>query len=48
MLARYCEERVKTGLANALTGRRRRPRSEPPADPARRPAAADAAAAALG
>jgi 1-acyl-sn-glycerol-3-phosphate acyltransferase len=48
MLARYCEERVKTGLANALTGRRRRPRSEPPADPARRPAAADAAATALG
>jgi 1-acyl-sn-glycerol-3-phosphate acyltransferase len=48
MLARYCEERVKTGLANALTGRRRRPRGEPPADPARRPAAADAAAAALG
>ena len=48
MLARYCEERVKTGLANALTGRRRRPRSEPPADPARRPTAADAAAPALG
>jgi 1-acyl-sn-glycerol-3-phosphate acyltransferase len=47
MLARYCEERIKSGVASALSGRRR-PRSEPLADPARRPAAADAAAPALG
>jgi len=47
MLARYCEERVKSGVATALSGRRR-PRSETAAGPARRPAAADAAAPALG
>jgi len=47
MLARYCEERVKGGVATALSGRRR-PRSKAPADPSRRPAPADAAAAALG
>lgn len=47
MLARYCEERVKSGLGSALSGRRR-PRSEPPADAARQPAPADAAAPALG
>ena len=47
MLARYCEERVKSGVAMALSGRRR-PRSETAAGPARRPAAADAAAPALG
>jgi len=47
MLARYCEERVKSGLAAALSGRRR-PRSKPSADAAPQPAAADAAAPALG
>jgi hypothetical protein len=47
MLARYCEERVKSGVATALSGRRR-PRSRAPADPSLRPAPADAAAAALG
>ena len=47
MLARYCEERVKSGVATALSGRRR-PRSPAPADPARQPAGADAAAPALG
>ncbi len=47
MLARYCEERVKSGVATALSGRRR-PRSTAAADPARRPAGADAAAPALG
>jgi 1-acyl-sn-glycerol-3-phosphate acyltransferase len=47
MLARYCEERVKGGVATALSGRRR-PRSNVPADPSRRPAPADAAAAVLG
>src|SRR5712672_2928421 len=47
MLARYCEERVKNGLAGALTGRRR-PRSEAPPETGRRPAAADLAAPALG
>jgi 1-acyl-sn-glycerol-3-phosphate acyltransferase len=47
MLARYCEERVKIGLAGALTGRRR-PRSEAPPEAGRRPAAADVAAPALG
>ena len=47
MLARYCEERVKSGLAGALTGRRR-PRAEAPPEAGRRPAAADLAAPALG
>jgi 1-acyl-sn-glycerol-3-phosphate acyltransferase len=47
MLARYCEERVKSGVATALSGRRR-PRSKAPADPSRRPAPADAAAVAPG
>jgi lyso-ornithine lipid O-acyltransferase len=47
MLARYCEERVKSGLAGALTGRRR-PRSEAPPEAGRRPATADVAAPALG
>src|SRR5262249_18125854 len=47
MLARYCEERVKNGVALALSGRRR-PRTTAPAGPTRRPAAADAAAPALG
>ena len=32
MLARYCEERVKSGVATALSGRRR-PRSRAPASP---------------
>ena len=47
MLARYCEERVKSGVATALSGRRR-PRRKAPADPSRRPAPADAAAVAPG
>lgn len=47
-LARYCEERVKIGVAGALTGRRRRPATEPPAAAGRQPSAADAAAPALG
>ena len=47
MLARYCEDRVKSGLAGALTGRRR-PRSTVPPEAGRRPAAADLPAAALG
>src|ERR1700730_17287502 len=34
MLARYCEERIKSGLAAALTGRRR-PRSQTPPEPRR-------------
>jgi 1-acyl-sn-glycerol-3-phosphate acyltransferase len=47
MLARYCEERVKSGLAGALTGRRR-PRADVLPEAGRRSAAADVAAAALG
>jgi len=47
MLARYCEDRVRSGLAGALTGRRR-PRSAVPPEAGRRPAAADLPAPALG
>jgi hypothetical protein len=43
LLARYCEERVKNGLAGALTGRRR-PRSETLPEAARQPTAAPAPA----
>jgi lyso-ornithine lipid O-acyltransferase len=43
MLARYCEERVKNGLAGALTGRRR-PRAEIPPEAGRQPTAATAPA----
>ena len=49
-LARYCQERVATGLANALSGRRR-PRAAAPHKKERRPAptdTADTAAPALG
>ena len=48
MLARYCEERVKIGVAGAVSGRRRRPPSEPPVAAGRQPASADVPAAALG
>jgi 1-acyl-sn-glycerol-3-phosphate acyltransferase len=47
MLARYCEERVRGGLARALSGRREPPPgapSEEPREPERRPAPANAAA----
>jgi len=43
MLARYCEERVKNGLAGALTGRRR-PRAEIRPEAGRQPTAATAPA----
>jgi 1-acyl-sn-glycerol-3-phosphate acyltransferase len=46
-LARYCQERVAAGLANALSGRRTSRRAAE-RTPERRPAATDAAAAALG
>ena len=41
-LARYCQERVATGLANAGSGRRR-PRAEAPPEKERRPTPADSA-----
>ena len=47
LLARYCEERVTTGLAAALSGRRETAPASP-AEPRRQPAGADAAAPALG
>ena len=47
MLARYCEDRVRSGLAGALTGRRR-PRSAVPPEAGRPPAAVDLPAPALG
>jgi 1-acyl-sn-glycerol-3-phosphate acyltransferase len=47
MLARYCEERVASGLEAALTGRRQGPPASPP-EPQRLPAAGDVPAPALG
>jgi len=46
-LARYCEERVAAGLADALSGHHL-PAAERPPEPERRPTPADAAAPALG
>jgi lyso-ornithine lipid O-acyltransferase len=46
-LARYCEQRVAAGMANALSGRRE-PAAVAPAAPRRQPASTDAAAPALG
>ena len=41
-LARYCQERVAAGLANAVSGRRR-PRTDAPREKKRRPAPAKTA-----